>query len=255
MKAIIEKSAIDGQKTYHAELEKSMRKYIQEHQTEFLPEGIDTSVLSEPAPVIVVTETATIATHKLSSIEENKRREHERNQRGLQWALDTFEDASQVIVRSTKGALELVRDAWEQSSSTTIMWFVIVALVISNLWSLVLMGSREEAGRRKEMKKMEDREKWVQGVVTSVWDEMAKQHQSSISGNLAGNLGMSKEASKEAFSWVPSSGGSDPPGPLAWKKDVGDLQDVLDRVEERVRELKESLKEVREVVIQLDELD
>jgi len=66
---------------------------------------------------------------------------------------------------------------------------------------------------------------------------------------------MSKEASKEAFSWVPSSGGSDPPGPLAWKKDVGDLQDVLDRVEERVRELKESLKEVREVVIQLDELD
>jgi len=256
MKAIIEKSAIDGQKTYHAELEKSMRKYIQEHQTEFLPEGIDTSVLSEPAPVVVVTETATISTKKLSSIEENKRREHERNQRGLQWALDTFEDASQVIVRSTKGALELVRDAWEQSSSTTIMWFVIVALVISNLWSFILMGSREEAGRRKEMKKMEDREKWVQGVVTSVWDEMSKQHQSSISGNLAGigHLGMNKEASKEAFLWVPSSGGS-PPGPLAWKKEVGDLQDVLDQMEERVRELKKSLKEVREAVIQLDELD
>jgi len=124
IKAIIEKSAIDGQKTYHAELEKSMRKYIQEHQTEFLPEGIDTSVLSEPAPVVVVTETTTISTQKLSSIEENKRREHERNQRGLQWAWDTFEDASQVITRSTKGALELVRDAWEQSSSTTIMWFV-----------------------------------------------------------------------------------------------------------------------------------
>jgi len=118
------------------------------------------------------------------------------------------------------------------------------------------MGSREEAGRRKEMKKMEDREKWVQGVVTSVWDEMSKQHQSSISGNLAGigNLGMNKEASKEAFLWVPSSGGS-PPGPLAWKKEVGDLEDVLDQMEERVRELKKSLKEVREAVIQLDEMD
>jgi len=117
------------------------------------------------------------------------------------------------------------------------------------------MGSREEAGRRKEMKKMEDREKWVQGVVTSVWDEMSKQHQLSISGNLAenGGLGINKESSKEGFSWVPSSVGS--PGPLVWKKEVGDLQDVLDRMEERVKDLKKSLKEVREMVTQLDELD
>ncbi|KAJ3572178.1 hypothetical protein NP233_g3267 [Leucocoprinus birnbaumii] len=163
IRSIIEKSAIDGQKTYHSELETAMRKYIQEHQSEFIPEGLDPSVLPEAvssASTGDITLISTISNEKrLSSEEESKRREQERNQRGLQWAWDTFEGASQVAIRSTKGALELIRDAWEQSSSTTIMWFVIVALIISNLWSLVLMGSREEAGRRKEMKKMEEREK------------------------------------------------------------------------------------------------
>lgn len=232
--AIIEKSAIDGQKTYHLELEAAMRNYIQEHQSEFIPEGVDASVLPEVAPSPNLGATSTSG-EKLSSEEANKRREQERNQRGLQWAWDTFEGASQVAIRSTKGALELIRDAWEQSSSTTIMWFVIVALVISNLWSLILMGSREEVGRRKEMKKMEEREKWVQGVVTALWDELGRQQ---------------KEVSKEGVTWSP---GTVPASPTAWKKEVGEMRSVLDQLEERVRLLKENLKEVQAGT--LDKLD
>lgn len=222
-----------------------MRKYIQEHQSEFIPEGIDALALPEVAPVL--TTIAEISTaEKLSSEEANKRREQERNQRGLQWAWDTFEGASQVAIRSTKGALELIRDAWEQSSATTIMWFVIVALVISNLWSLILMGSREEAGRRKEMKKMEEREKWVQGVVTALWDELAKQ-QPAVGG------GVMTELSKEGLSWVPSSVNS--VRPVAWKKEVGEMQGVLDQLEERVKVMKKSLREVQEAANQMDEVD
>ena len=48
--------------------------------------------------------------------------------------------------------VELVRDAWDQSSSTTILWFVIVILVLSNVWwTLMRMGaSRDEASQRME---------------------------------------------------------------------------------------------------------
>jgi hypothetical protein len=85
--------------------------------------------------------------------DEFKQRERERNQRGLQWAWDTFDGAYQVAKQSTQGALGLVRDAWDQSSSTTILWFVIVILVLSNIWTLMRMGaSRDEVSRKFNLK-------------------------------------------------------------------------------------------------------
>ena len=42
---IIEKSATDGQKVYHASLERAMRAHIKEHQSEFVPMGIDPSAI------------------------------------------------------------------------------------------------------------------------------------------------------------------------------------------------------------------
>jgi hypothetical protein len=228
-----------------------MRKYIQEHQSEFIPEGIDALAIPEVAPVLITAAEISSTPEKLSSEEANKRREIERNLRGLQWAWDTFEGASQVAIRSTKGALELIRDAWEQSSSTTIMWFVIVALIISNLWSLILMGSREETGRRKEMKKMEEREKWVQGVVTTLWDELGKQQHPVISG-AGGGAGV-KQLPNEGFAWVPSSVNS--ASPAAWRKEAEEMQGVLDRLEERVNTIKGVLREVQVAVTQMDEVD
>ena len=44
---IIERSAIEGQKAYHTDLEKAMWAYIQEHQSKFIPEGVDISVMKE----------------------------------------------------------------------------------------------------------------------------------------------------------------------------------------------------------------
>ena len=152
-----------------------MREYIQEHQSEFLPEGV------EPAAVAIVEEMMAAETGRQSPVDEKhptpeelKQRERERNARGLQWAWDTFDGAYQVAKRSTKGALELIRDAWDQSTSTTILWFLIVILVLSNLWTLIRMGSNKaEAARKLEARKTEEREKWVQSIVTALWEEMA----------------------------------------------------------------------------------
>ncbi|KDN44826.1 hypothetical protein RSAG8_05299, partial [Rhizoctonia solani AG-8 WAC10335] len=40
IRSIIDKSAIDGQKQYHAEFEKAMRAYIAAHRTEFVPDDV-----------------------------------------------------------------------------------------------------------------------------------------------------------------------------------------------------------------------
>ena len=113
--AIIERSAIDGQKVYHSDLEKAMRIYIQEHHSEFLPAGIDPVVIDLAEATAADGVKSESAAEKRYTEDEFKQRERERNQRGLQWAWDTFAGASQVAKQSTKDAFELIRDAWDQS--------------------------------------------------------------------------------------------------------------------------------------------
>lgn len=220
IKGIIERSAIDGQKVYHADLETSMRAYIQAHQSEFIPAGID------PAAITLVESVETaedIAKVEPSIVDERKQREHERNTRALQWAWDTFDGAYHVAKQSTKGAIELIKDAWEQSSSTTILIFVIVILVISNLWTLTRIGSRAEAGRRREMMKAEEREKFMQGVVSA--------------------LGAVKGLDQVVI------GGLQPtqaPRSMDWREEILELLKTLDAVEDRVRVIRGNLNTIAE---------
>lgn len=276
---IIERSAIDGQKVYHTDLEKAMRIYIQEHQSEFLPEGVD-AVAIDLAAVLPETVGADAArsespADKRFTEDEFKQRERERNQRGLQWAWDTFAGASQVAKQSTQGALELIRDAWDQSESTTILWFVIVILVLSNLWTLMRMGaSQEEASRRFESRKVEEREKWVQSIVTALWDELeagkkdsghaladsVMQHHERLSsvypttptaasGTVDGGDAISTAAAvPDVAPVVESTAGG---GVEGWEKEVEDLRQTLDAVEQRVQAIRESLT----ILKNLDSLD
>jgi len=162
-----------------------MRAYIQEHQTEFIPAGLDPAAVAEAvqapaAPVLVATGPRSPAQSEEARKEREKEREQERNRRGLQWAYDTFEGAFSVGRQSATVAIELIRDAWDQSSTSTILYFVITFLVISNLWTLVLVGKREEVGRRKEMHRTEERERWVKGIVTALWEELATGRQPGV---------------------------------------------------------------------------
>jgi hypothetical protein len=205
-----------------------MRKYIREHQSEFIPEGIDPAAV---APIEPIT-TGVVEKPAQDGEDVLKGREHERNTRALQWAYDTFAGAFQVAKTSTKGALELVAEAWEQSTSTTILIFVIVVLVFSNLWTLMSIGHREEAGRRKEMRKMEERERWVQGVVTALWDEMAAGKGPHVP------VPTSPAKQEPAVVNVPTFDGVD------WQVQLAGLHKTLDTVEERVRDIRESLDKI-----------
>ncbi|KAF7978032.1 hypothetical protein HWV62_1915 [Athelia sp. TMB] len=213
IKSIIESSAIAGQKTYHADLDAAMRAYIQAHQSEFVPEGVEALAV---APV----EPTTAAAPAGPAVVDAKEREKERNQRSLQWAYDTFEGAYTVAKRSTAGALELISDAWDQSTSTTILIFVIVVLVFSNLFTLTKLGQREDVGRRKEMQKTAEKEKWVQGIVTALWDELAV--------GKAGAPGISQ-------------GTSEPLTGANWRDEFANINRTLNEVEDRIRRIRETL--------------
>jgi hypothetical protein len=192
-----------------------MRLYIQQHQSEFVPEGIEAIAVApiEAQTAAGAPTTATLADNML----DDKTREKQRNQRGLQWAYDTFEGAYNVAKQSTSGALELISDAWDQSTSTTILIFLIVILVISNIWTLTMVGRREDVGRRKEMRKTQEKEKWVEGIVTALWEELA-----------AG-----KPGSLLPPSTSPVSGN--------WQEEVAKINQTLDAVEDRIRLIRDTL--------------
>ncbi|KAI0789456.1 hypothetical protein C8Q75DRAFT_718443 [Abortiporus biennis] len=228
IKGIIEKSCIDGQKTYHNDLERAMRDYIHKHQSEFIPEGVDVTEVEVESEVAVTEgglKTPILDKSPLSEEQARKEREYERNQRSLQWAYDTFEGAFKVASQSTEGALELIKDAWDQSSSSTILYFVIAILVISNIWTLTIVGKREEVGRRKEMRRTEEREKWVQGIVTALWDELTATRAAGAPGSLPPLV---------------RSG-----TPTNWKDEIAEINNALDLVEERVKMLREGVKDIK----------
>ena len=239
---IIEKSAIEGQRTYQRELDRAMRLYIQEHQTEFIPAGLD------PASVVVAVQDDPAApasspggpsgaaqNPEAARKEREKNREQERNQRSLQWAYDTFDGALSVGRQSASVAIELVRDAWDQSSTSTILYFAIALLVLSNLWTLVLVGQREETGRRKELRKVDEREKWVQGIVTALWEELA-------AGRQPGALPPPQQQQQQ-----PQQPVSVPVGvqlPESLREEVKELMGALNAVEERVQLIRQSLADL-----------
>jgi len=238
---IIEKSAMEGQRTYQRELERSMRDYVQEHQTEFIPAGLDPAAVAVAVqgPAVPMTPPAALPTTPVSEEaarkEREKEREQERNQRGLQWAYDTFEGAFSVGRQSATGAIELIRDAWDQSTTSTILYFVITFLVLSNLWTLMLVGKREEIGRRKEMRRTEEREKWVQGIVTALWEELAAGRQPGVAPPLPAHV--SAVGALHASGPTPASVHL----PESWREEVAELSGALDAVEERVRLIRQSL--------------
>jgi VAD1 Analog of StAR-related lipid transfer domain len=236
---IIEKSAIEGQRSYHRELTPAMLIYIQKHQSEFIPEGLDPAAVAEavqaPAvPASVAAGPVTLAQSEEARKEREKEREKERNRRGLQWAYDTFEGAVAVGRQSATVAIELIRDAWDQSSTSTILYFAIALLVLSNLWTLILVGKREEAGRRKEVRRTEEREKWVKGIVTALWEELAMGRQPGVAQLLPVQQQQQQQTQQQA---LPQSVHV----PESWREEVAEISGALDVVEERVRLIRQSL--------------
>ena len=232
---IIEKSAIEGQRTYQWELDRAMRLFIQEHKTEFILPGLD------PASVVVAVEgEGAVPTTPMGPIPQNeaaarkeckKECKQERDQRSIQWAYDTFKGAMSVGRQLALVAIELIFNAWDQSSTLTISYFAIALLVLLNLWVLVLVGQREEVGRGKEMHRKEEREKWVQDIITALWEELAVGHQP---GTLPPSLSLSLPQQQQQV--VPMNVHF----PGSWREQVSKLMGALNAVEERVQLIQRS---------------
>ncbi|KAJ7496928.1 hypothetical protein FB451DRAFT_1456936 [Mycena latifolia] len=220
IKSFIDRSAIDGQKVYHADLDKAMRAYIQEHQSEFFPEGVDPAQIApEPA-----------ADAAPSPVVGDALSEKERSQRGLQWTWDTVAGAAQVARRSATGALELLRDAWENSPSASLPQALIVGLLASNVWTYMRAGAAVDNARRKEreLAKVGDKEQWVAGVVTALWDELA-----------AGRVPGGRPTPAAPGPILPPRTAGVPPSLESLKLELNALQTALDTIEERVWLLRE----------------
>jgi len=268
----IEKSALEGQKSYQTELVRAMRIYIHEHQTEFIPAGLDPAevagVVQEPS---LPSASPAPVDYAAGEVDDAAHRAREQDQRGLQWALDTLEGTLSVARQSFAGAIELLRDAWENrfsptttttttttatatTSSTatpatsTILYAVITVLVLSNLWTLTLVGKRDKEHRlgdprgtttRQNQAEVE-REKWVQGIVAALWQELE-----------AGRKPGAQQPLPPSSSSSEGSGSPSPPIvppavqlPEYWHEEVAQLRVALDTVEERVRAVRQSLAEL-----------
>lgn len=260
IRGIIEKSAIEGQKTYHGDLMRAMRSYIHEHQTEFIPAGVDPAAVADAVQQEPSSPSVTQALSGGVGGEfddaAHRAREQEGDQRGLQWAYDTLEGTLSVARMSFTGAIELLRDAWDSHfsqlassssssaptatsppSTSTILYAVIAVLVLSNLWTLTLVGKREERkDPQARTKQTEEREKWVHGIVTALWQEL--------------EAGRQPGAASSGSQALPSAADSPPIVPPAvqlpehWHEEVAQLRRALDTVEERVRAVRQSLTEL-----------
>ncbi|KAF9071696.1 hypothetical protein BDP27DRAFT_1321753 [Rhodocollybia butyracea] len=274
-KSVINSSAIDGQKTFHQDLEKAMRAYIREHQTEFVPEGVQLDVVVAPptSPGGDITGSGTngvAATDALGSPGGTDAvKGPTTGARGAQWAWDTFDGAWGVARKSTKGALELLGDVLPSMrpklSSTSVLYLIILGLVMSNIWTWMRVpkgvkevgsgsGPRRMGKAEREDSEREDRERWIHGVVTALWDELA-----------AGKGPM--PVSEVQLPDTPSSQ-STIPLPKSYEDmdihtEVAAHHKALDSVEERIKKIRDMLnslsqgggQEGTQKMNELDELD
>lgn len=231
MIGIIESSCINGQKTFHANLEAAMREEIKNNASEFIPEGLDVVTVQTETPTSPGTEVVMTPGTKLTHAEAAQR-EKERNARGLQWAYDTFEGAYKVGKQSAMGAIELIQETWEASSSTTILIFIVVILVLSNLYTLSRVGFSHQ--ERTALKRQE-KEQWVHGIVTALWEELA------VNGQSNPNL---PSISDGRIKGPESTVSTVTPAVPSWRTELSNINDTLTELEKKLKYMRQTLDEL-----------
>ncbi|CAE6340650.1 unnamed protein product [Rhizoctonia solani] len=117
IRAVIDKSAIDGQKQHHLDLEKAMRKYIADHRSEFVPKGV---VVQEPETTNVNATSDDALESKNDGLTSTK-------------GTSQVEAVFQLLRQIAQGAFTQVK----QLPSTHALGLLVLVLALSNIWSLL----------------------------------------------------------------------------------------------------------------------
>ncbi|ORY82371.1 hypothetical protein BCR35DRAFT_303777 [Leucosporidium creatinivorum] len=228
VKGIIDRSCMDGQKTYHADLEKAMRAYIQQHRSEFLEEGQDVDAQS-------VADTASLTDGGVGSSAR---------------ATDAADAAGDVnkkedgrggpittILRAIAGTLSDLVGGLSPTSAG--LAFVVLVLVLSNLWTLASRptsgssspGSRSSS-RAPPMRHGSDRT--PDQVALAVRDVLRDYFNDAAAGS-SGGAGSEAEGQE---------GAAAPKVPLDPRAEAEEIRAVLDGLQERIARLRGALEQV-----------
>lgn len=145
---IIEKSAVDGQKTYHHDLEKAMRKYIKDHSSEFFPAGQDESTVCEEFPP----EPAQTTTTAVSTADLTKQQRKADEANAFQAALDSV---MRGITSLVGGIFGLIKTSFEvlgelPLTKESLFGAVIFFLLVSNIWTYTSLQQTRKSIKAEE---------------------------------------------------------------------------------------------------------
>lgn len=241
--AIIDKSCLDGQRTYSGELERAMRAYINEHRTEFLPEGIDVA----EAETVAAAEAEASATEAATGGDapgmdnDGSQRRQDVERRGLQWALDTFESAAKLTGQSFWGLVDILGDLWEMGGGGgtgggggRLWWGVLIfGLLLMNFWT---WSSLSQSRAREKLTQETFAKMGGTGYPPSKWG--GQQPRGGGGGGTDAELG---EVEKDKLAVVATEAVK-----VFW-------EGVVDRQEEKWRrEIQDEVKALREIVTRLE---
>lgn len=221
---------MDGQKTYHADLEKAMRHYIHQHRSEFLEEGqeVDAQSVADTASLTDGGEgsSARATDAKVSAGDVNKKED------GRGGPITT-------VLRAIAGTLSDLVGGLSPTSAG--LAFVVLVLVLSNLWTLAsrpTSGSSSPGSRSSRAPPMRHgSDRTPDQVALAVRDVLRDYFNEATAGAPGGGAGAG-----------PRVAGSDeeaaPRVPLNSRAEAEEIRAVLDGLQERIARLRGALEQV-----------
>ncbi|KAJ1307904.1 hypothetical protein OPQ81_001982 [Rhizoctonia solani] len=117
IRAVIDRSAIDGQKQHHQDLEKAMRKHITAHRSDFVPKGAAIQDAEASNGAVTPDGNSKSKTPELSPTKETSQ----------------VATVLQLVPQIVQGAFNQIK----QISSTHALGLLVLVLALSNIWSLL----------------------------------------------------------------------------------------------------------------------
>ncbi|WWC58203.1 uncharacterized protein I303_100739 [Kwoniella dejecticola CBS 10117] len=151
VKGIIEKSAIEGQKQYHDDLESGMRQYIKDHPGEFAGAGGADEDEEDEAGLAEGEKAQLEDKSEAQAYADQTRKQRKEEDMGLlQYSFDTLISGLKSIASGIKGIAEGLNDLLMDTpfKIQNLMGVIIVLLVISNIYTYLSIDKSASKERR-----------------------------------------------------------------------------------------------------------